>query len=105
MKFETVFLFATLLCMVGFMSIEAYPHHMPESNSVSKNFKNDEYLELQPYEEPNNQKNFEVTSSNEDAVIDEDFKKPLIKRGRQCLWKICSWKIDVAQKKSRVFSS
>jgi hypothetical protein len=22
------------------------------------------------------------------------------KRGRQCLWKICNWKVDVTQKKS-----
>jgi hypothetical protein len=36
---------------------------------------------------------------DENLRVKHDIQRLKNKRGRQCLWKICSWKIDVSQEK------
>ena len=42
----------------------------------------------------------ERTSSSEEFVPEFPKEKHENKRGKQCLWKICNWKVDINQKKS-----
>ena len=52
------------------------------------------------YERSNEFSNHPQVNSDEYVTELKRASKEQRKRGRQCLWKICNWKVDLTQKKS-----